>query len=449
MGRLQTLKNTKTDPDTRHANRRVRLLKQIKGEAALFCAPAPNVISRDQNYPFRQDSDLFYLTGFTESHSALLLIGTGKGPRSILYLRDRSEQDERWHGERLGVKRAKRMFKVDEVREYSLLFADLPKLLTETPVLHHTLGTNPEVDNAVVRLFQTRVGPQIGVPHTLKDARLLTAEMRFVKDRDEIMAIRHVVDITARGMVLLAQHMGEISSEAHGAALLESYFSKLGASGPAFDTIIAAGKNATVLHHAPKHQPLWKRELVLIDAGARFRGYAGDISRTLPVSGRFTWQQADLYDIVHRALEAAIRKARPGSSLEAIHHAAVSEITQGLIDLRVLKGPRELLIEQERYKHYYMHRTGHWLGLDVHDISPLSVEKSSLPSPSHHRALVPGNVFTIEPGIYIDARDEKAPRKLRGIGIRLEEDVLITENGCEVLSSGFPVKRADVEAMMG
>lgn len=428
------------------AARRKRVLHAIRGEAALFPGAPELTVSRDRHYPFHQNRDLWYLTGFDEPNSALLLLGASKGPRSVLYLQDRDREVERWVGERLGIARAKRKFQIDEIRPYSSLNADLPHLLNGINVLHYALGVNERTDRMVWRLLQTPVGPRINLPHTLKDSRLITSSLRAVKDAHEIRTLRRACNITAQGIRQLIKDINIVKSERHGATLLESYFARLGAERTSFATIIAAGKNATVLHHEPKFHPLWKRELVLIDAGAEFNGYAGDITRTVPVSGVFSQPQARVYDIVYEALQAAILKSEPGSSLENVHRAAVYVITRGLVNLGILQGNVRQLVSSGAYKKYYMHRTGHWLGLDVHDITPIYFEDRLMPPAN--RPLVPGNVFTVEPGLYFDPKDTDLPLEYRGIGIRLEEDVLITPSGREVLTSALPCERSEIEALM-
>lgn len=428
--------------------RRKNIIRRLKGEAALFCSAPEQVQSRDLLYPYRQNSDLFYLTGFEEPEAALVLIGTGDGPRSVLFVRERNIENERWVGERLGVKRARRKFRVDEVRDIQNFETDICKLLQSARTLHYAAGTNPTVDTLIWKIFQTHTGPRSALPVTMSDARLITGEMRSTKDRREIQLTKHAATITAFGFEQIARELKSLSSEAHAARVLESHFVKRGASGLAFPTIVASGKNATVLHHHPQLQPLWKKELVLIDAGATYRGYCADVTRVFPVSGKFSAEQADVYDIVHEALVAATAKAKPGNTLNQIHDAAVRVITSGLVDLKILRGNISDLIEQGKFRKYFMHRSGHWLGIDVHDISPPSFGRTNNAHSSYTRPLVAGNMFTIEPGIYIDVKDETVPRKYRGIGVRLEDNVVLTENNARVLTSAIPLDRETVEQMV-
>ena len=440
------MKKKKNEFEAKYASRRARIIKQIKGEAAIFSSSPVQNQSRDLAFPYRQDSDFFYLTGFPESEAVLVLLGSSRGPRSILYLRDRNPDDERWTGERLGLKRAKKRFRLDEVRSIEQFGSDLATLLPDARALHYAAGSNPKIDRSVWDVFKSTVGPRPAMPHILKDARLITSQMRSVKDRDEIRSLRHAAHITAKSFVEFAQRIREVKSERHGAELLGSLFARYGGHGLAFPTIVAAGKNATTLHHEPQFHPLWQRELVLVDAGAMFNGYMGDVTRTFPVSGTFSRAQAAVYDIVLEASQQAIQASKAGNSLDDVHQAAVRVITKGLLDLRVLKGNIPQLINNFSYRKYFMHRTGHWLGLDVHDIAPIYVQDTLVPPAL--RPLEPGNVFTVEPGLYFEVNDSSVPAAYRGIGIRIEDNVLITAGGCEVLTSGMPNGRKEIEALM-
>lgn len=439
----------KKNLETLYAQRRRVVLRKIKGDALLIPSAPQLHRAPDEEVLFRQDSNFHYLTGLLEPDSALLLLGKNRGPRSVLFLRDRDLQAERWQGERLGIKRAKQRFQIDEVRDIQELERDFPKLVTDCRLLHFNAGVNPTTDNLVWKAYRSLRGPRLNFPHTIQDARLMLSEMRFVKDRYEIQALEHVIDITAHSFLEIAPRLKQITSEAHASRVLEEYFVKLGASGPAFPTIVAAGKNATCLHYTPRLQPLWRRELVLIDAGAQFRGYAADITRTIPVAGRFLGAQADLYDVVLSALKAVVQKAKPDATLDLLQQTATRELTKGLVSLKILRGDISNLVAQESYKRFYMHSIGHFLGLDVHDITPFNTAKPEQPAPGSSRPFVPGVVLTIEPGLYLDAKDSKVPKRFRGIGIRLEEDILITATGCEVLSHRMPIEREDIEAVTG
>lgn len=457
MSKTKSLSSTERN-EAVFKSRRQKIIRQLHSQIAIFSSNPQHVQSRDREFPFQPNSDLFYLCGIEEPQSVLILKGGNKGPRSILYLRERNPEFEKWNGELLGLKRAKKHIAVDEVRDIKQLPGELLSLVEGCHTVYYSPGTEPELDRLIWGVFCTAVAPRLNKPHTLRDARLLTAELRFVKDKLEIEALRHAAEITARAFQLFLPELPRLTSEKHAARVLESIFARLGAHGTAFDTIIASGKNATTLHHKPKLQPLWKRELLLIDAGAQFKGYAGDITRTVPVSGKFSEAQAEVYDVVANALEAARAACRPGNTLDEIHHVAVKQLTKGLIDLGILKGSTQDNISQAKYRPYFMHRTSHWLGLDVHDIAPVTlnvpgtsseaITTSTITVPSHLRPLVPGNVFTLEPGLYFDAEDESIPLAYRGIGIRLEDDVLITSSGASILTESLAFKREDIEELM-
>lgn len=438
---------TEKEYQSRLTSRRKTVLKRIQNEIAIFPAAPEQHFSRDQNFTFRQNSDFLYLTGFKEPQSVLVLIGKKKGARSILYLRERNSEHEQWTGETLGLKRAKRRMDIDEVRPIEQFASDLDKLVQGTEAIHYAPGSNPFTDGPIWEQLKSNIAPTFFAPARLLDSRIITSEMRIKKDPFEIQTMRHVCKITARSFQTLLGQLSSLKSEKHAATTLDSLFARYGADSPAFETIVASGKNATTLHHHPGFQPLWKRELVLIDAGASYKGYCGDITRTVPVRGRFSDSQARVYDIVQEALCLAVECCEPGVTLDEIHKTAVKRICRGLLQLGVIDGTLAQCISTNAYKPYYMHQTSHWLGLDVHDITPIRCDEFKIPS--RLQPLKPGLIFTIEPGLYFGAKDMSVPTEFRGIGIRLEEDILITKTGCEVLTAALPVVREDVEKLIG
>lgn len=426
------------------ANRRKKILQSIKSEIAFFPAASEQLLSRDQNYPFVQNSDFFYLTGLEETPGILVLKGVS-GSKSILYLKERNPVEERWVGERLGIRRARRRFKIDDVRAIEDFPKDFPTLLHGVQTINYAPGSNGQLDNLIWDFLSSPTSPRFALPAVLKDSRLLTSEMRLFKDKEEVRSLTRASEITAKSLREIARILPEMKSERHCATSLESLFSKNGAHGISFSTIVAAGKNATVLHHTPSFSPLWKRDLVLIDCGAQFKGYAGDITRVFPVSGTFSSIQAEVYDAVRESVAEALLKAKAGNCLDDIHLAAARSLTKSLVDLSVLSGNPSHLLARGEYRKYFMHRTGHWLGIDVHDISPAHYKGESVPS-----MLLPLQVnmaFTIEPGLYFPPDDTSIPKELRGIGIRLEEDVLITAKGHDILSKDIPIERKDIEGL--
>jgi Xaa-Pro aminopeptidase len=426
------------------AQRRAKVIKSIKGEAALFSSAPQAHLSRDQHHPYRANTDLFYLTGIDEPEVFLLLFGGNSGVRSVLFCRERDPVQELWQGERIGLRRAKRLFQVDEVRDIENFEKDLKLLLKPYETIHYALGVNPRTDRVVTDLLRTHVGPRAGAPSILKDSRALTASLRFVKDKDEILSLRHAGHITSETLNRIAPILKNAKSELHAAKQIEAIFAEMGSKDIGFQTIVASGKNATELHHTPLLQPLWKNEPVLIDCGAAYRSYSSDITRVFPIQGNFSPAVRDVYQVVHGALEIGKKQVRPGSSLGSIHKAALSHLVSGLISLKILKGTESSNIESERYKPFFMHRIGHWLGLDVHDTSPLYEKRQGILETAWDKPLVPGNALTVEPGLYFHPDDDRVPKKFRGIGIRLEDSLLVTSQGHEILTKGISSKLEDI-----
>lgn len=438
----------KTDPrqilESRYRQRRNRLAGSVKD--SIFIIPSNDhlVESRDREYPFKQNSDITYLLGLKES-PLVLVLKPGPSPKSILYLKERNKEIERWVGESLGLKRARRKFKIDDIRDINDFEGDLPSLLSNIKTLYYPLGTSKKYDQLIVNAMSSATGPRFALPNALLDSRILTAELRLIKDKDEVISLRRAAEITAKALKDIAPHLAKFKSERHCAEELEAHFAMHGGHGISFNTIVASGKNATVLHHKPSFSPLFKRELVLIDCGCEFNGYAGDVTRVFPVSGKFSSIQAEVYDIVKEALYDGLLKAKTGNSLDDIHQASVKTLVKGLISIGALKGSPAQIIQKGEYKKFYMHRTGHWLGLDVHDIAPVTLNGNHIHS--YLRPLENGMAFTIEPGLYFDPSDLEIKPELRGIGIRLEDDILITSKGHEVLSKGIPLDRNEIESL--
>lgn len=432
--------------ENRLANRRKKLISLIKNEIAIFPAKKNAHMSRDQNYPYLPDSDFYYFTGFEECSSVLVLRNTGD-IKSILYLKDRNPEEERWTGERLGIKRARKRFNIDDIRPIENFNTDFPSLAKGASAINYAPGANPDIDKIIWSYLSSPTSPVFEKPAILKDSRLLTSHLRLIKDKDEIGFLKRASQITARALIELAPHIPNMNNEKHCAQTLESLFAKYGGQGTAFETIVASGKNATILHHHPSHSPIWKRDLLLIDCGTKFKNYSGDISRVFPVSGTFSNIQAEVYDVVEEAVSSALNKSYNGSSLEEVHQASVNSISRGLISLGVLKGNPNHIVARGLYKPYFMHRTSHLLGIDVHDIAPNSI--NDIQAPYYLQPLKSGMTFTIEPGLYFPHDDLSISKELRGIGIRLEEDILITNKGTEVLSQDIPIKRKEIQGLMG
>lgn len=432
------------DPAIYQARRR-ELAHRI-GRGVAFVATAPERIrNRDTHHPFRFDSHFYYLTGFPEPEAVVALVcaGDGSAPRSILFCRERNAEREIWDGRRHGPEAAREAFGFDAAHAIGALDDEAPKLIADQPLLAVAIGDDAGWDARVMRwLNAVRAQSRAGVvaPSTVIEVRAPLDEMRLVKRAEEIDTMRRAARISAgahrRAMRAAApgRHEHEIEAE------LLHEFRRHGAQAPAYTPIVAGGANACVLHYIENSAPLADGELLLIDAGCELDGYAADITRTFPVNGRYGAAQRDVYELVLAAQAAALERVRPGSDWNAPHEAALRVLTRGLVDLGLLAGEVDGLIEQGAYRRYYMHRTGHWLGLDVHDAGEYKVD-------GRWREFVPGMVTTVEPGCYIRPADD-VPRALWNIGVRIEDDVLVTPDGHEVLSADAPKSVADIEALM-
>jgi Xaa-Pro aminopeptidase len=424
--------------------RRRKLLGLLESNIAIIPALPSHILGREIDRIFPQNSDFLYFTGFEEPDSFLVLSGAAKQSRTILYVRERNIDEEQWVGERLGLKRAEKKFQVDEVRDVTTFEKDLPQLLKGHHTVLYPFGVSPVLDAHIPNRILKSPHIRNETIYGIRDVRTLTAHLRAFKDKNELRLIRSAIDCTIGGFWDLFAHVQEFGTELHAARFLETAFAKYGATGIGFSTIVASGKNSTTLHYSPQLSNVWKKDILLIDAGASVRGYSADITRTIPVSGKFSSQQAALYEITYEALQAGIKKAKPGVTLDQIHQVTVQVITDGLIQEKLLKGTVSANIEAGNYKKFYMHRAGHFLGLDVHELDPI-VDKDSDFIDARKIPLLPNQVFTIEPGVYCHPSLEKISSKYKGIGIRLEEDILVTSDGCEVLTEKLPVKLGEIE----
>jgi Xaa-Pro aminopeptidase len=430
-----------------HAARRARALELLGPRAALVVPAAPELhIGADAHLHFVQDTDLFYLTGHGEPEAVAVLATDADAPFTV-FVRPRDADSERWTGARAGVEGAQALLGADRALSINELPAQLPQLLKHADTIYAPFDSQrPDVDAAVraALLNGQRIRPRTGTgPLALHNSRALLARVRLYKDDAELELMREAARITVESFRELASVVRNAEGEWTLHAALEHGFRRRGAMGPAFPTIVAGGERATVLHYEHNDQPLARDGLVLVDAGARYRMYCADVTRTFPVSGRFSADQRALYDIVHDAHAAAVAAVRPGALTQAIDDAAIRVLVQGMIAVGLLAGSIDELIEKKEYKRYYPHRTSHWLGLDVHDAGDY-VRAGGEPMPLEERF-----VLTIEPGLYIPADDDTAPPGLRGIGIRLEDDVLVTAAGNEVLTGALPIAATDIEALMG
>ncbi len=425
--------------------RRRRQLMQAVGEQAILILPAApeRLRSRDTHYPYRQDSDFWYLTGFDEPEAVLVLVPGRKHGESILFCRERDPEREGWDGPRLGPEGVVDSLGIDDAYPIADLDEILPGLLEGRARVYYHLGRDTEFDLTLIGWVnrvraQARQGAQ--PPHEFLELGHLLDEMRLFKSADELRLMQRAADISVlahRAAMRVAQagiHEYELQAE------VERVFRQHAAE-PAYASIVGTGANACVLHYRANAAKSRDGDLVLIDAGAEFRGYAADITRTFPVNGRFSKQQRALHDLVCAAQAAALAQAKPGVPYEAGHEAAVETLTDGLLSLGLLKGKLKPAIKAGDYKRFYRHKTGHWLGLDVHDVGEYRIDGES-------RLLEPGMVFTIEPGLYIGRDDVTVPAKWRGIGIRIEDDVLVTASGHRVLTDALERSADEVEGLM-
>ncbi|NMG14378.1 aminopeptidase P N-terminal domain-containing protein [Aromatoleum bremense] len=425
--------------------RRERLLARMNalggGIAVLPTAPeCPR--NRDTHYPFRHDSYFHYLTGFGEPEAVVVLVA-GDPPRSILFCREKNEEREIWDGYRFGPDAARERFGFDEAWTIGDLDQRLPDLLANQPKMWCALGYEADWDARVMRaLNAVRANARAGAvpPHAIHDVRTELDEMRLVKDESELAIMRRAAAISgdAHRRAMAATRPGRHEYEIE-AELLHS-FRRAGSQAPAYPSIVASGPNACVLHYVENDRVMADGELLLIDAGCELDGYASDITRTFPVNGRFTGAQRDVYELVLAAQRAAKDTIRPGVLWNDPHDAAVRVIAQGLLDLDLLSGTLDAVIEQDLYRRFYMHRTGHWLGRDVHDAGEYK-------RAGEWRPLEPGMVLTVEPGCYIRAAAD-VPEAFWNIGVRIEDDAVVTATGCEFITDAAPRSIADIEAVM-
>lgn len=439
--------NVYTDPPMNpqpFANRRARLQSLIGDGVAILPTTMESIRNRDIHHPFRPDSYFWYLTGFPEPEAVLVVVG-GASPRSLLFCRARDPEREVWDGFRYGPERAQAEFAFDDCFPISDLDQQLPDLLAGRETIWHTLGCNPVWDQHLGKaLEKVRAQARSGKrpPRQIHDLRALLDTLRLIKDSHEIGLLKQAAALTSdahrRAMQAIRPGMMEYALEAE----ISHEFRSRGADAHAYQPIVAGGNHACILHYLDNNQPLRNGDLVLVDAGCEKQGYAADITRTFPVNGRFSAIQRDCYDIVLASQQAAIAALKPGNHFMQPHAAALRLLTQGMVDLGLLQGSVDGLIESEAYKPYYMHRTSHWLGLDVHDAGDYMTGMGE----QDWTILAHGMVLTVEPGLYIRP-GKGVPTHLENIGIRIEDDAWISTEGAEVYTTA-PKTVADIESVM-
>ena len=426
------------------ARRRKQLMRIAGDEAILVLAAAPERIrSRDTHYPYRQDSDFWYLTGFEEPSAVLVLVPGRAHGEALLFCRERDLEREGWDGPRLGPERACEALGFDDAYPIDDLDDILPGLLEGRTRAYYHFGRDTDFDLKLIGWLnrvreQVRHGAQ--PPHEFLELGHLLDELRLFKSAEELKLMQRAADIAIAAHEAAMRAVRPGMQEYELQAELEREFRRADAV-PAYGSIVGAGANACVLHYVANNAQIRDGDLVLIDAGAEHRGYASDITRTFPANGRFTKEQRALHDLVGAAQAAALAQARPGIPYEAMHVAAVETLTEGLLRLGLLKGRLEKNIADGGYKRFYRHKTGHWLGMDVHDVGDYRLDGES-------RLLEPGMVLTVEPGLYIMPGDAGVAAKWRGIGIRTEDDVAITREGHRVLTQKLARSTEEIEALM-
>ncbi len=428
-----------------YARRRKQLMGMLEANSIVILPSAnEKVRSRDTEYPFRQDSDFMYLTGFQEPDSVLVLIPGREHGEVILFCREKDREREIWDGLRAGPEGACQQYGADDAFPIGDIDEILPGLLEGRDRVYYTLGKDAGFDQHVMEWVNTiRAKARSGAspPGDFLDLDHILHDMRLYKSAEEVRIMARAAEISANAhkVAMLACKPGIMEYELE--AEINFYCAKRGGRFPAYNAIVGGGKNACILHYVENSAKLKSGDLVLIDAGCEFENYASDITRTFPVNGKFSDEQAAVYRIVLAAQEAALEKALVGNHWNEPHDASVQVITKGLVDLGLLKGDVEELIESAAYKDFYMHRIGHWIGMDVHDVGDYKVG-------GEWRVLELGMMMTVEPGIYISPDNTDVAAKWRGIGIRIEDDVLISKDGPQVLSIAAPKTVEDIEALM-
>jgi len=426
------------------AKRRTQLMRMAGDDSIIILTASPTRIrNSDVHFPYRQDSDFLYLTGFREPDALLVMLPDDDGGKTILFCRERDPEREMWDGPMVGLRGAVADYHVDEAYAIDDVAGKLPKLLEDGERIYYDLGRDPLFDQRMIGWlndFRDKSRKSFHAPDEIHSLDHMLHDLRLFKSRQELAAMRRAaqVAIAAHEAAMKLCEPGLNEADLH-AELIKTFIrNQCEAS---YMPIVGGGANACVLHYISNRAPLRDGDLVLIDAGAEFDGYASDITRTFPVSGTFSPEQRDVYEVVLAAQLAAIEKARAGNPWQEMHDEAVVVATQGMIDLGILKNSLEQELEEEGYKHFYVHNTGHWLGLDVHDVGEYQID-------GHSRELEPGMVMTVEPGIYIPPNDTTVRKCFRGLGIRVEDNVAITKADALVLTSGLAKQPDDIEALM-
>ena len=413
---------------------------------AIIPAAHETTRSYDTEYRFRQDSDFWYLTGFPEPDAVAIIDPASKTPYT-LYVRPRDLEMETWFGRREGVEGAVKNYKADRAFSIDRFDADLAKLLDGHEKLYYRFAVDKVLDQKILTYLSNQRVRRLKTaypPHTIIDPTIILGEMRLHKNEDEVEMMQRAADIAAEAHVLAMKKVKPGMNEFQVESLMESYMRDKGANGVAYNSIIGGGDNATILHYVENNMPLKDGDLILIDAGAEYRGYASDITRTFPVNGKYTKAQREVYEVVLDVQKKCVEYTKTGNTVKGRQEYSIELLTEGMKKLGLLKGSTKDLIKKKSYMKYYMHGVGHYLGLDVHDAGRYFTDQEAKRS----KPFAPGMVLTVEPGLYIPPDDKSAPAKYRGIGIRIEDDVLVTEDGNRNLTTKVPKEIDEIEALM-
>jgi Xaa-Pro aminopeptidase len=425
-----------------------RFMDQME-ENSIAIVPAAHEQTRsyDTEFRFRQDSDFWYLTGFPEPDAVAVIDPSNKKSPYTLYVRPRDLEMETWFGRRQGVEGAVKNYKANTAFSIDKFAADLPKLLDGHDTLYYRFAVDKALDQQILGYLSNQRLRRLKTaypPHTIVDPTIILGEMRLHKTDDEVEFMQTAATISADAHTLAMKKVRPGMNESQVEALMESYMRSKGASGVAYNSIVGGGDNATILHYVENNMPLKDGDLILIDAGAEYQGYAADITRTFPVNGKFTKAQREVYDVVLDVQLKCIEYTKTGNTVRARQNYSIELLTEGMLKLGLLKGNTKDLIKKKAYMKYYMHGVGHYLGLDVHDAGRYFTDQQA----KNSRPFAPGMVLTVEPGLYIPPDDKSAPAKYRGIGVRIEDDVLVTEDGNRNLTEKVTKDPNEIEALM-
>ncbi|MCF7809133.1 MAG: aminopeptidase P N-terminal domain-containing protein [Candidatus Marinimicrobia bacterium] len=429
---------------TVYKRRRDELIKKLGRSVAIVKGAPEQTRSHDTEYPYRQDSDFFYLTGYTEPGAACIIDPNNQDHPFQMFVLPQDPKKEVWTGWRLSFEETEKKFGCDRAADIAEFENSALESLKKATKVYTNLNHNKDHHHTVLEWLQQvrkEVQRSGGGPEGIESLGAITHEMRLIKDAHEVELMEKAAQISADAHIRAMQASKPGIFEYQLQAVLEHHFVYEGGAGPAYTSIVGAGDNATVLHYVKNADEVKDGDMILIDAAAEYQMYAADITRTFPANGTFTKAQRELYDVVLKAQKAVIEAAKPGVPYKTLHELDLKLLVEGMLEIGLLEGSYDEIIEEKKYQDYFMHNTGHWLGLDVHDMGKYMVDGES-------RSLEPGMVFTVEPGIYVNSRSD-APERFRGIGVRIEDNILITEEGNRNLTDGVPKEVDEIEALMG